>query len=54
MSDRPRTLLEQASEATDLAKQAFASGDKVTGIAAVVLATQLIQLAKILEPARHG
>lgn len=54
MSDRPRTLLEQATEATELAREAFALGDKVTGIAAISLAAQLVQLAKLLEPARHG
>ncbi len=42
-----RTPLQQAKEATDLAREAFATGDKVTGIAAITLAAQLIQLAKI-------
>ena len=42
-----RTPLQQAKEASDLARDAFASGDLVTGAAALVLAGQLIQLAKL-------
>jgi len=40
-------LLEQADEAAELAKQAFAAGDAVTGIAALQLSAELVQLAKI-------
>lgn len=46
-----RTPLQQAQEATDLARQAFASGDIVYGIAAITLAAQLVQLARICERA---
>ncbi len=42
-----RSPLDQASEATELAKLSFAAGDTVTGIAAITLAAQLVQLAKI-------
>jgi hypothetical protein len=43
------TLLDQAQKAADLAREAFAAGDKVTAIAALTLAAQLVQLARILE-----
>lgn len=53
MTDKPqtagRTPIEQAAEATDLAEKAFAIGDRVTGIAAIQLAAQLVQLAKIQQ-----
>jgi len=42
-------LMAQIEEATALAKAAFAAGDKVHGIAAIVLAAQLLQLARIWE-----
>lgn len=44
-----RTLMEQCDEATDLAKRAFAVGDKVTGLAAIVLAGQILQLLRLSE-----
>lgn len=44
----PRPLLEQAQEATALAREAFATGNPVVGIAAVTLAAQLVQLARLL------
>ena len=47
MTDKRRTPLEQASEATEIARAAFEAGDLVTGIAAITLAAQLVQLAKI-------
>ncbi len=43
----PRTPLQQAKEATELARDAFASGHEAVGIAAVTLAAQLTQLAKL-------
>ena len=43
-----RTPLQQAQEATELARVAFANGDSVHGIAALSLASQLIQFAKAL------
>ena len=43
------TPLEQAAEASDLAKKSFAVGDLVGGIAALQLAAQLVQLARIQE-----
>lgn len=50
MAEPPRrTPLDQAEEAADLARQAFASGDLVIGIAAITLAAQLVQLARIRE-----
>jgi hypothetical protein len=42
-----RALLKQAREASELAEQAFASGHFAIGIAAVVLAAQLVQLARL-------
>lgn len=52
MSDETtrRTPLQQAKEAADLAQDAFANGDLVTGIAAISLAGQLLQLARIWAP----
>lgn len=46
------TLLRQIDEVTEIAQQAFERGDKVGGSAAIVLATQLLQLARIRERAR--
>lgn len=43
----PRSLLEQAQEASDLAREAFAVGNPAVGIAAVTLAAQLVQLARL-------
>jgi hypothetical protein len=45
----PRTPLQQASEATEIAREAFAAGDVVVGVAALSLAAQLLQLARIWE-----
>jgi hypothetical protein len=44
-----RTPVQQADEAAELARQAFAAGDMVTGIAAIVLAAQLLQLARLWQ-----
>jgi hypothetical protein len=41
------TILEQVDEATSLARKSFAVGDLVGGIAAIQLAAQLLQLARI-------
>lgn len=46
------TLVTQIDEANELAKAAFAAGDRVTGAAALVLAAQLLQLARIWERMR--
>jgi hypothetical protein len=43
------TLLKQIDEAAQLAREAFATGDLVTGIAAITLAAQLLQLARIQD-----
>ena len=43
-------LLEQSDAAAEVAREAFAAGDTVTGIAAIQLAAQLVQLASLLEP----
>ena len=40
-------LLKQSHTATEVAREAFAAGDFVTGIAAIQLAAQLIQLARL-------
>lgn len=45
----PKTPLQQAGEASDLAKKFFAAGDLVGGIAAIQVAAQMVQLAKIQE-----
>lgn len=42
-------LLEQSGEAAAVAREAFAAGDVVTGIAAIQLAAQLVQLARLLD-----
>jgi hypothetical protein len=42
-------LLEQSDAAADVAREAFAAGDVVTGIAAIQLAAQLLQLARLLD-----
>lgn len=56
MNDQPTiendTLLRQIDEVTEIAQQAFEMGDKVGGSAALVLATQLLQLARIRDRAR--
>jgi hypothetical protein len=51
------TPLAQATEACEIARQAFAVGDHVTGIAALTVAAQLVQLARIfseIEEARKA
>ena len=45
-------ILSQIDKANEVAKEAFAAGDKVTGAAALVLAAQLLQLARIWEKAK--
>lgn len=42
------TLLDQAGDAAEVARQAFAAGDNATGIAAIVFAAQLVRLARLL------
>jgi hypothetical protein len=41
-------LLEQSDRAAEVAREAFAAGDTATGIAAIQLAAQLVQLARLL------
>lgn len=53
-ADHAKTILDQAEEAAELAQTAFATGDRVTGIAAIILAAQLLQLAKTWPPPRSG
>ena len=48
-----KSVLDQAEEAAALAKDAFATGDLVTGIAALQLAAQLVQLARIRQGTRE-
>ena len=45
-------LLEQSEAASEVAREAFAAGDVVTGIAAIQLAAQLVQLARLLDENR--
>jgi hypothetical protein len=45
-------LLEQSDIAAEVAREAFAAGDAVTGIAAIQLAAQLVQLARLLDENR--
>jgi hypothetical protein len=40
-------LLEQSDKAAEVARMAFDAGDVVTGIAAIQLAAQLVQLARL-------
>ena len=44
-----RNVLQQAEEASELARKSFAAGDMVGGIAAIQLAAQLVQLARMQE-----
>lgn len=44
-----RRLLDQSEAAAKLANEAFAAGDVVTGIAAIKLAAQLVQIARLLD-----
>ena len=44
-------LLDQAGQATEVASAAFDAGDVATGIAAIQLAAQLVQLARLLDAA---
>jgi hypothetical protein len=48
----PKTALEQAGEAADIASAAFAAGDHVGGIAAIATAAQLLKLARLQEEIR--
>jgi hypothetical protein len=41
--------LTKAEEACEIARAAFAAGDLVTGIAAITVAAQLVELARIFE-----
>jgi hypothetical protein len=41
-------LLRQSDDAAEIARNAFAAGDLATGIAAIQLAAQLVQLARLL------
>ena len=43
-------LEEQFDSAAEVSRQAFAVGDVVTGIAAIKLAAQLVQIMRLLEP----
>ena len=45
-------LTEQFDAAAAISRQAFAAGDVVTGIAAVKLAAQLVQIMRLLDPAQ--
>lgn len=47
----PRTIMEQIDEVSDIAREAFAVGNNVTGIAATKLAAQLVQIARLMERA---
>ena len=47
-------LLAKVDEACEVAQLAFAAGDNVTGIAAITLAAQLVQLAKIFSAMPDG
>ena len=42
-------LAEQLDAATEISRQAFAAGDVVTGIAAIQLAAQLVQIMRFLD-----
>lgn len=44
-----KRLLEQSEAAANVANEAFAAGDVVTGIAAIKLAAQLVQIARLLD-----
>jgi hypothetical protein len=46
-------LMEQFDAAAEVAREAFAAGDKVTGIAAIQLAAQLVQIARLLGSERE-
>ena len=48
MADR-LSLLDYAIEAAQLGREALATGDNVTGIAALHFAAQCLQLARIME-----
>ena len=42
-------LLEQSDAAAEVAREAFAAGDTVTGTAAIQLAAQLVKLSRLLN-----
>jgi hypothetical protein len=44
-----KRLLEQSEEAAKIANDAFAAGNLVVGIAALKLAAQLVQIARLLD-----
>lgn len=46
-------LTDQFDEVAAISRQAFAAGDLVTGIAAVKLGAQLVQIMRLLGPAQH-
>lgn len=46
-------ITEQFDAAAELSRRAFAAGDVVTGIAAVKLAAQLVQIMRLLDPAEN-
>jgi len=43
------SFADQAVSAAEVARDAFTAGDQVTGIAAIRLAAQLLQLARLQE-----
>ena len=43
------SIVRKIDEANELAKSAFVTGDRVAGAAALALAAQLLQLARIWE-----
>lgn len=45
-------LAEQFDAAAEISRQAFAAGDVVTGIAAIRLAAQLVQIMRLLDPSK--
>jgi hypothetical protein len=44
-------LAEQFDAVAEIARQSFAAGDVVTGVAAIKLAAQLVQIMRLLDPA---
>lgn len=52
--DHARTILARAEEAAKTAQTAFAAGDLVHAVAAITLAAQLIEEAKIWLPPSSG
>ena len=54
MSADAADLLARVDEACEVAQLAFSAGDNVTGIAAITLAAELVQLAKIFSAMPDG